>query len=135
MRFGKRKRRGVSLDITPLVDTVFNLMIFFALSLNFIVTPGIKVNLPASSSEEVSSTPNQVTVTVTHLKEIYVDTTPVSIKSIGSHLKKASPHSDTIIILRADAAVEHGFVVEILDEIKKAGFKRVAISTRIKDKR
>ncbi len=135
MRFGKRRRRGVSLDITPLVDTVFNLMIFFALSLNFIVTPGIKVNLPASSSEEVSSAPNQVTVTVTHLKEIYLDTTPVSLKSIGPHLKKASPYSDTIIILRADAAVEHGFVVEILDEIKKAGFKRVAISTRIKDKR
>lgn len=135
MHFRKKKRRGVSIDITPLVDTVFNLMIFFALSLNFIVTPGIKVNLPASSSEEVSSVPNQVTVTITHKREIFVDSTPVNLNSIGYYLKKALSKSDDVIILRADAAVEHGFIVEVLDEIKNAGFKRVAISTRIKEKR
>ena len=53
MRFSEKTQTDASLDITPIVDTVFNLLIFFALSLNFIVTPGINVDLPESITEEI----------------------------------------------------------------------------------
>jgi len=53
MQFSERTKTDASLDITPIVDTVFNLLIFFALSLNFIITPGIKVNLPDAVTEEI----------------------------------------------------------------------------------
>jgi len=54
VRFQNKTRNDSSfIDIAPFLDTVFNLLIFFALSLNFISTPGIQVNLPRSTAQEI----------------------------------------------------------------------------------
>ena len=72
----------IHLDITPIVDTVFNLLIFFALSLNFIVTPGIKVNLPESSTEEIVREKEEIIIMMKQGNEVVVNNKSVSLEQL-----------------------------------------------------
>lgn len=130
MNFRKQSRTDVQLDITPIVDTVFNLLIFFALSLNFIVTPGIKVNLPESITEEIIRERDELIIVMNKDKTIYVDGRSISSENLTLLLTKAAQKSrETLVIIQADQDVSHGSVVRMMDRAKKAGLKRLAIAT------
>jgi biopolymer transport protein ExbD len=120
----------VQLDITPIVDTVFNLLIFFALSLNFIVTPGIKVNLPESITEEIIRERDELIIVMNKDNTIFVDGRSISSENLTLLLTRTADKSlETLVIIQADQDVSHGSVVRMMDRAKKAGLKRLAIAT------
>jgi biopolymer transport protein ExbD len=132
MRFkAARKNNASLLDITPIVDTVFNLLIFFALSLNFVSTPGIQVNLPKSSAREIARDRRDFRVVISSDGQIYANQKPITLKTLSDELKKAAQAgSDTQVLIQADQQVAHGRVVEIMDLARRAGLVRLAIVTR-----
>ncbi len=133
MRFRRVRRAGAEIDITPIVDTVFNLMIFFALSLNFISIPGIPVNLPRASSLAEAQQKKEVTVTVTREAGIFLDGRPVSMRELEDELgRRSAAAPDTVVVISADADARHGSVVEIMDLARSAGLGRLAIATKPK---
>lgn len=134
MRFqGERKKRDHFLDITPVVDTVFNLLIFFALSLNFVSTPGIQVNLPKSSAQEIARDPQDLRVIIRPTGEIFLGEARVNAQALADRfLQAASADRDTQVLIQADQQVSHGRVVEVMDLARKAGLHRLAIVTRPK---
>jgi biopolymer transport protein ExbD len=135
MRFSEKTHTDASLDITPIVDTVFNLLIFFALSLNFIVTPGIKVDLPESITEEIIREREELIVVMDKDNNIFIDENSVSIDQLVTiFTKTAQKDKDTLIIIQADQEVAHGNVVQMMDRAKKAGLVRLAIATAMKKK-
>ena len=130
MQFSKRAKTGASLDITPIVDTVFNLLIFFALSLNFIITPGIKVNLPDAVTEEIIREREEIIIVMDKNDSIFINSNPVSIDHIFSVLtESAQKNKDTLVIIQADQEVSHGKVVKMMDTAKRAGLTQLAIAT------
>ena len=135
MNFKERTQTAFHLDITPIVDTVFNLLIFFALSLNFIVTPGIKVNLPESLTEELIREREEIIVVVKRGNEIVVNDTPVSSDELFTALtREATKSPGSLIIIHADQDVVHGIVVMVMDTAKRAGFTKLAIATSVMNK-
>lgn len=136
MRFkAEEKKSNNLLDITPVVDTVFNLLIFFALSLNFVSTPGIRVNLPKSSASEIARDRKDLRVIMRSSGELYVGESLVDLKSLADRLQKAaSVDVDTQVLIQADEKVPHGKVVEIMDLARKSGLHRLAIVTRPREK-
>jgi len=135
MRFSEKTQPVVSLDITPIVDTVFNLLIFFALSLNFIVTPGIKVDLPESITEELIREREELIVVMDKDNNVFIDEKNVSIDQLETIFGiTAAKSKDTLVIIQADQEVSHGAVVQMMDRAKKAGLVRLAIATAMKKK-
>ena len=135
MRFSEKTRTDASLDITPIVDTVFNLLIFFALSLNFIVTPGITVDLPESITEEIIREREELIVVMDKDNNIFIDEKAVSMDQLVTIFGNAAQKSkDTLVIIQADQDVAHGNVVRMMDSAKKAGLARLAIATAMKKK-
>lgn len=134
MRFQKEPRKDSSfIDITPIVDTVFNLLIFFALSLNFISTPGIRVDLPKSAAQEITREKMDLRVVITAMDQLYLNERPVDFNGLGDHFKKAAQSNrETQILIQADQRVAHGKVVEIMDLARNAGLHRLAIVTQPK---
>lgn len=137
MNFKKRNHRkigtGSTLDLTPVVDVVFNLLIFFALSLNFAAASrGIDIKLPSTSSAQ-SLKADQLTINLTKTSKTYLNDKPVS--SIDELKKKLKETADAkaLIVIRADNNVTHGKVVEIMDAVKIAGFNRIAIAVDAKN--
>lgn len=135
MRFSEKTQTDASLDITPIVDTVFNLLIFFALSLNFIVTPGITVDLPESITEEIIREREELIVVMDKDNNIFINENTVSIEQLVTIFSKAAQkNKDTLVIIQADQEVSHGNVVRMMDRAKKAGLVRLAIATAMKKK-
>lgn len=135
MQFKERVRSDAQLDITPIVDVVFNLLIFFALSLNFIVTPGIKVNLPESSTEEIVREREEIIIIIKQNNEIVINNRSLSLNQLFLTLSKyAQKNKDALAIIQADQRVSHGSVVKVMDLAKRAGLMRLAIATAMMKK-
>jgi biopolymer transport protein ExbD len=131
MRFGKENGKksglGAALDITPIVDTVFNLLIFFALSLSFAATSGgINVKLPkAASAEPVKA--EQLTINLTEDGKLYLNDKTTTLDGISETLRK-NQNKESLVIIRADDSVPHGKVVELMDTARTQGFTKLAIA-------
>ena len=136
MQFKEKTHTDAHLDITPIVDTVFNLLIFFALSLNFIVTPGIKVNLPESSTEEIVREKEEIIIMMKQGSEVVVKNESVSLEKLFLMLSQsAQKNKDALVIIQADEKVSHGNVVRVMDTAKRAGLARLAIATTMVKKK
>ncbi|MBF0253535.1 MAG: biopolymer transporter ExbD [Candidatus Omnitrophica bacterium] len=131
MQFSRLKRRtalhkGV-IDIAPLVDVMFLLLIFFMLTSNFILQPGIKVRLPRAVTSEIIDSENLV-VSVTSQDLLYLNYKPIQIGVLGDLLEKAARDNSSVLI-KADAGASLGRIVEIWDLCRHLGIRKVNIAT------
>lgn len=134
MNFRSKKinNRGVgsALDLTPVVDIVFNLLIFFALSLNFAAASrGIDIKLPSASSAKTIRS-DQVTVNLTKEGLTFLNDKKITLEQLGPMLKEKADKK-SLVIIRADSEVEHGKVVRIMDIIKSQDLNRIAIAVDV----
>jgi len=118
------------LDLTPMVDVVFLLIIFVMVSTTFISNEsGLPVDLPQAQSAEAQPS-DLPTVTVTSEGGLFIAGAPVMRGDLVAVLQQAIATSgQTTVVLRADETVAHGIVVEIMDLIRQAGAERIAIAT------
>lgn len=130
----QRKRAEEStLDMTPLVDVVFLLIIFFMLSTTFIVLPGIRVDLPKASSERITLEPEEIVLSVDEKGALYFNKDRVDDETVLQRLRVASQSDKEVqILLKGDTRSNYGRVVELLDMIRQCQLHRVAIMTRKK---
>ena len=127
----RRKPAGGFIDMTPVVDTIFNLLIFFALSMNFLANPGITVDLPDASAPQVEREDGDIRVAVTPAGGIRLDGAPVTLGALGARLRElAAERRDPQVLIRADRRVPHGLVVAVMDAARSAGLTRLAIMTQ-----
>ena len=128
-RRNDRGRASPILDLTPMVDVVFLLIIFFMVSTTFItLETGLPVDLPQATTAEAQSQ-GLPTVTVDAEGTIYLGGPQVSEEALVPALEALLQERNTgVVILRADQAVSHGTTVRIMDAIKRAGAERVAIA-------
>ena len=134
MRFRTAQRsRNSFIDLAPFLDTVFNLLIFFALSLNFISTPGIRVNLPESTAQEIVRQEKDLRIVISSSQELFLNEKQVDRGGLVTRLQEAGRSGpQTQILIQADAAVSHGTVVWVMDQARSAGLNRLAIITQPK---
>jgi len=122
------KNSEFNLDLTPIVDVVFNLLIFFALSLNFSeITSSLNIKLPKAQSSEVI-TDRQIVVGIEKGNKISINDQFVLLDQIPIFL--SSENRNKVIVIKADKTIDHGFVVQIMDMIKQAGFKKLGIAVK-----
>jgi len=133
MRFRRRtKLLGGLTNTTPLVDVVFNLLLFFMLSSSFIVHPGIKIKLPEASTKETARE-TKLNITITSKNQIFLNEKRVNLKDLPQSIANfISTGREEILFIKADADVRHGLVVEVMDIAKTAGVERLAIATQPK---
>lgn len=115
------------LDIAPLIDCIFLLLIFFLLTSNFIFQPGIKIDLPKAVTSEVVQE-NTLVITVTSDNRFYLNEMPITFVELKNKLKRTSGKEKPILI-KADRDVELGRVVSIWDFCRDIGVTQINIAT------
>jgi biopolymer transport protein ExbD len=133
IKLKKSQKSTVSLiDLAPMTDMVFQVLLFFIISSSFVVEPGIKVNLPKSQTSELQ-VQQKLVITIDKSQQVFVDNKPVSIDQLEDKIKLLLPYyQDKIVVIRADESVPHGLVVKIMDISKTAGAQKLAIATEKK---
>ena len=124
-----KRKRSVVINVTSLLDVMFNLLLFFMVSTTFLSTPAIKLELPkAVHGEVVEQRP--IVVYVDRDGTVYLNDEPVNVSLLTAALEgKLDEADDRSVVLNADSRVSHGKVVEVMDAIKGAGATRLVVST------
>jgi biopolymer transport protein ExbD len=115
------------IDIAPLIDIVFQLLIFFMLTSSFVIQPGIKVNLPKAVTSEIVKYEN-IEIMVTSENVTYFNGNVVTSQELKKLLKQAAARNQSILI-KSDRRASLGRVVEIWDMARDLGIAQINIAT------
>jgi biopolymer transport protein ExbD len=133
-RNGSDEENEPALNLTSLIDVMFLLVIFFAVSTTFRVYPGLSVNLPRAHSERIAEDKKTLKAVLTVKGDIYLDNEYVSRSNLAEVLRRKQRLSRvSLFVLEADEQARHGQVVELMDAARQAGIPRLAIATRSED--
>ena len=128
----QRLKPRVNLDLTPLIDVVFQLVIFFMISSVFNTAPGIELNLPDSSTSEAVEV-TEIRITVAGPEEIYLNRDLVALSSLGETLRdwkdQGRLSDDTAILVEGERLVPYETIITVLDEVRRGGVNAINLIT------
>ena len=137
MNFQRKQREELSVNLTPLIDIVFLLLIFFMVSTTFTKENHLSINLPEASAEATEQPEQAIDILITATGGYSVNGQAL-INSELDTLKKAITEakgdaSDAPVIITADAKSAHESVVRAMDAVGQLGLVRLSITTRPQD--
>ena len=133
MNLRPKKQEEPDIVLTPLIDVVFLMLIFFMVSTTFQKESVVKIDLPKASTEEAAAKEQIVEVTVSATGEYYINRAkvlnrdPKTLKA--AIIKHAGTNTERPFIIRADANAPHQSVVTVMDVAGQLGFSRLSIPT------
>ncbi len=133
MKFSIAKKGSRSiLNITPLIDVLFILIIFFAVSSTFLEQSGIKLELPEAKKADVQRIEKAV-LFISPEEKITLNNKAIDLANLGPMLKDAIDKSEEkTLIIRADKRVNYGFVVKVMDIARQYGVQKLVVATEEK---
>lgn len=128
----RREAEEAAIDLTPMLDVVFIMLIFFIVTTSFVKEAGIDVNRPKASQSKAKPTAT-IFVAVRANGEVWLDKRAVDVERVGASIEKLLAESPTdTVILQADKEAKHGVVVAVMDQIKLAGIEKISIAAENK---
>ena len=135
MNFKSKNRDEFNLDITPLIDVVFLLLIFFMVSTTFKHESEINITLPSASNKTVSEKQDAINVGLDLAGSIYIDGKKLinsEFKTIkAALLDKIKDSKKPPVIISADANVRYQSVIYLLDTLRQLGLVKITYATQI----
>tara|TARA_B100000123_G_scaffold107336_1_gene78850 strand:- start:824 stop:1237 length:414 start_codon:yes stop_codon:yes gene_type:complete len=130
MYFKEKDETEYSINILPMIDIIFAILSFFIISSLYLTKiDTIKVNLPKSSTAVREQNKPQI-ITIDNNENIYFNSNEISLTNMSSLIRTNIENlQEPIVILRADTSVKHGFIVNLLDELRKIENLKIGIST------
>lgn len=130
MAFRRKQREDLRVDLTPMIDVVFLLLIFFMISTTFVETSGLSIKLPEASTTIADQESKEVKISLSRDGVITVEKQEMTVAALDAHLKSFGEKSARMtFLLYADKEALHGRVVELMDSAQRAGFGKLAIAT------
>jgi len=126
MEFIRPKKIGLSIDMTPMIDIVFQLLIFFMLSSSFL-TPSLKMNLPKAESNQ-SPEPQQIIVSIDQSGQFFINQQQVSQEKLREKIMPLIRASEKkAVFVRGDADMPYKYFVTAMDAARKSGATQVNV--------
>jgi biopolymer transport protein ExbD len=129
VHYKPRPRLKVEIPLTPLIDIVFLLLIYFLLTTNFLVDEGIKIKLPQAKAS-APQTEKEITVYVDRQGRAFLGNEEVSLAMLFDRLKEMiGVRENKLVVIRADRAVILNKAIKVMDVAKAAGAGRLCLAT------
>ncbi len=134
MEFERRRYNHTHINIAPLVDMVFLLLLFFMLTSHWIQDPAIQIRLPESSTAEVKNDEAK-TIFITQNGEIYFMDRRMNIQDLQRAIKgQFSDREKDFLKIKADKEVRVELLISVIDEVRRSGVKNFSIITAKKER-
>lgn len=118
------------LDITPMLDIVFIMLIFFIVTTSFVKESGIAVNSPSASSA-VSQDKASILVAINNLGDVWIDKRQVDIATVRAIIARLHANNpEGAVVIQADKAVSAETLMAVMDQVKLAGVEKIALAAK-----
>ncbi|MGH7795867.1 MAG: ExbD/TolR family protein [Candidatus Binatia bacterium] len=131
MRIQRRNIKKARIEIIPMIDTIFFLLVFFMIStLSMAQYRGMPVNLPKAASGQQAPA-QSAAITIDKQARLFLNKQAVDKAELGELLRQQlAKNADLLVVINADDGVEHGHVVEVIDIARSANVARMAIAVK-----
>ena len=130
IRRRKRAPEDSTIDITPMLDIVFIMLIFFIVTTSFVKETGVDINRPNAETAERDEKGN-ILVAITENNEIWIDKRRVDLKAVRANIERLKiEYPGGSVIIQADQLSKSGLLVETMDQIRLAGIQNISIAAK-----
>jgi len=126
---GSDEGESAGIDMAPLIDCIFILLLFFIVTTSFVEETGVEVDKPRAASS-VSLEKNSVLIAVTAKGEIVYGGQEIGIGGVQTIVKRMLEKEEIPVIVQVDQNVPSGLLVRVIDEAKLGGAQKVSLATR-----
>ncbi len=128
----QRDTTDVGVNLTPLIDMVFILLIFFLVTASFTKEAGINVDRP-SAQTAVRQERGNLVIAISQNGEIWIDNQQVDIRAVRAHVQRLhAQNPEGTVIITADQQSRSGLMVDVMDQVRLAGVSNIAIAAQQK---
>ena len=133
LRYGHRgKRKSPGIDMAPLMDMIFILLIFFIVTTSFVKEAGVTINRPVAKSSVTNEKTNMV-IGVTKEGHVYIEGQIIDVRSVRARMERfLAEVPEGSVVIAADTQSYSGKVIQVLDACRLAGVKNLSVATRKK---
>ena len=129
-RRNRRKLEEQGLDLTPMMDIVFIMLIFFIVTTSFVKETGVDINRPNAETAERDEKGN-ILVAITQNNEIWIDKRRIDLKAVRANIERLKiEYPEGSVIIQADKEARSGLLVETMDQIRLAGVQNISIAAK-----
>ena len=131
-----RRKRGrdsdeSEVDMTPMLDVVFIMLIFFIVTASFVKESGIDINRPDAATA-VRKERGNILVAITPTGQIWIDRRQVDLRSIRANIERLhAENPQGAVVIQADRDSKNGLLVEVMDAARLAGVENISIAAEI----
>ncbi|MFC3680053.1 MULTISPECIES: ExbD/TolR family protein [Bacterioplanoides] len=119
---------GNDIDITPMLDIVFIMLIFFIVTTSFVKESGVTVNRPSAQTAEEKKGSN-ILVAIRANGEIWIDRRAIDVRAVRPNIERMKAENpEGAVIIQADEFSPTGLLVKVMDQIRLAGIQDISIS-------
>jgi biopolymer transport protein ExbD len=138
MNFSSKARgaKGGSpiVNMTPLVDVILQLVIFFMVTAQFAVLPGLKLALPELGSGALVQADERLEVSITAQNDLFFEGQPTTVARLGSLLDLTGADGrEVVVLISADKEADYGLVFQVIEALRLRSFNRVVMGATLPD--
>ena len=133
----RRRRRSTveedEVNLTPMLDVVFIMLIFFIVTASFVKESGMDINRPDAATA-VKKERGNILVAITPTGQIWIDRRQVDVRSVRANIERLhAENPQGAVVIQADRESKNGLLVEVMDAAKLAGVESISIAAEIQD--
>lgn len=128
--FAQDDEQEGGIDMSPLIDCVFILLIFFIVTTTFVEETGVQVDKPQASSG-VQLEKSSILLAITDKGDVMYGGRSIGVGGVRARVKQLIAQEDLPVIIQADRAAKSGILVKVIDEAKLAGATKVSLASAI----
>ena len=132
MRFRRGLTTRTNVELIPLIDVVFQLVVFFMVSTTFILTPGISLILPKSETSE-PVVMSKLVVTIVSRNELYLNKEQYDVEGLDQRLGEITEEERSeikTVVVEGDENVSYSLMIKVLDVLRRNGFTGINLRTK-----
>ena len=117
------------INLSPMIDCIFILLIFFIVTTVFVEEPGVDIRKP-DATVDADLEKNSIIIAISADNKIVYGGKEMGVSGIGARVRQLLTRDELPVILQADAQADHGVFSDVWSEVKNAGAKKISLSTR-----
>jgi biopolymer transport protein ExbD len=126
----RRNRKGTELNMSPLIDMIFILLLFFIVTTSFVKEAGVDVQRPVAATAQTKESTNLV-LAITENNILYIEGKPVDIRSLRGYMERFVMQNPTgSVVIAADKDSRSGTIITSLDACRLAGVKNLSVAAQ-----